>query len=243
MKKVRKNKVNFYHIVIFILMIIVIGLCGILIFNKKQDNNTIYKYYDDSLIKVQNDTSFSYQANLVNGDYLAVLVTSTSNKAGEIEADVTFYNADNKKVYADNLINSMSGDGKTIFTFSVPDLEDDFAGKINIHLLTPEGNNGETIDISSITYQESHSIDENKITVFSIEGTNGTEFNFHNLIGNIVALRDGDIVCVDSFQVSDVEAGSTFSAVAHFPANTSNGKFQTMKYDELLIFSSYVDVA
>ena len=242
MKRFRTNKINFYHIIIFILIFIIIGLCGILVFNKNQSRDTVYKYFEDSLINIQNDTSLSYQANLVNGDYLAILVTSSSGEKVGIEADVSFYNADNQKISSDNRINSMSSDGKALFTFSVPDLGSDFAGKIDVRLLTSEDTAGEMVDTSNIMYHESHSIDENNNTVFSIEGVNGTEFNIQNLIGNVVALKDGLIVCVDSFQVSDVGAGSAFNVVAHFPANTFNGVSQAMKYDEIFILSSYIDV-
>ena len=121
-------------------------------------------------------------------------------------------------------------------------LENDYAGKIDIHLSELEENIDDMVDFGGVNYQESHSLDENHNTVFSIEGINETEYYFRNIIGNVVALRDGNIVCVDSFVVSDVAVGATFSTVAHFPADFSNGQLQAMKFDEVLIFSTYVDV-
>lgn len=242
MKRLKKNRFNGYYVIICIVAILLIVLCGALVIHKTNEDNTLYKSYDNHFIKVRNDTSFSYQANLVHDEYLAILVTSTTTKGSNIKADVTFYNSDNKEVFADEMTNFMSSEGQTVFTFSIPDLGNDYAGKIDIHLSELEENIDDMVDFGGVNYQESHSLDENHNTVFSIEGINETEYYFRNIIGNVVALRDGNIVCVDSFVVSDVAVGATFSTVAHFPADFSNGQLQAMKFDEVLIFSTYVDV-
>ena len=186
MKRLKKNRFNGYYVIICIVAILLIVLCGALVIHKTNEDNTLYKSYDDHFIKVRNDTSFSYQVNLVHDEYLAILVTSTTTKGSNIKADVTFYNSDNKEIFADEMTNFMSSEGQTVFTFSIPDLGNDYAGKIDIHLSELEENIDDMVDFGGINYQESHSLDENHNTVFLLKESMKRSIIFVILLGMLL---------------------------------------------------------
>lgn len=230
----------FYIITIVFLLIVIIVLSVFLVMRKSGGTDIKYTDYMDQLIKVSETSGIHSIANIVDDDYLAVLVSSDTQGTRTVSANVTFYNDQNKKVFSDETTSVMMDEGQLFFVFNLPDLaEDEYAGAIDLKLTEGEEEGFDSLaDVSKITYQETHNVNELQSTMFNVVGVNGNEYNVSGLFTNIVAVKSNKIVAYNSFSSDNILAGATFNSTVEIPPVLSGNDSQPIDFDDIYIFAT-----
>ena len=126
--------------------------------------------------------------------------------------------------------------------FDVPELDDDkYAGTIDINVKTHKIKDTLEADLSKVTYQETHEVQDDGSTVFHVSGQNQNDATLLGLVGYVVALKDNKIVTYNSFTKERIGANEMFSfdITFHGMSTTQDDKVSPVDYDELMIFSSF----
>lgn len=215
-------------ILIFALFLIIIGLVYYNVFSTHESNNIKYKYYSDDLITVDNDSLFEFHVNIVDNNYVAVLVSSDLTVSSIVSVSTVFYDEDGNQLVANKVSSLVFANSYGILTFPLPDLNDKYAGNIEINITGQETGNTESDD-SNIKYQKTAN------DPFTIEVTNADSNSVSELEFSVVALKDKKIVLHETYFQESIMPYSTFSVSSDALTNM-NGE-----YDELLIFTTSMD--
>lgn len=235
------KKGNIFYIITIVFLLIVIIILSVLLVTRKSGNTDIkYTDYTNQLIKVNETSGIHSIANIVNDDSLAVLVSSDIQGVRTVSANVTFYNDQNKKVFSDETSSVMMNEGQLFFVFNLPDLsENEYAGTIDLKLSEGEAEGFDSLaDVSKITYQETHNVNELQSTMFNVVGVNGNEYNVSGVFTNIVAVKSNKIVAYNSFSSENILAGATFNSTIEIPPILSGNDHQPIDFDEVYIFAT-----
>lgn len=232
------NKI--YILTIILLLVVIVVLCILLA--KGGDSKTEIKYtdYTDQLIKIKETKGIHSVANIIDEDSLGVLVSSDTQGTRTVLAEVIFYDDQNKKVSSDASSSIMLNDGMLFFVFNLPNLtEGEYAGTIDLKLTEGEEETFDRLaDVSKITYQETHSVNDLKSTVFNITGVNGNDYNIASLFTNVVVMKNDKIVAYNSFSLENILAGATFNSIVELPPVSSGNELQSVDFDKVYIFTT-----
>lgn len=216
------------NVLICALFFIITGLGYYNVFGISESSNTKYKYYSDDLITVDNDGRFDALVNIVDNDYVGVLVSSDLSTSGVVSVTVTFYDADGKELSSNKSSSMIFANNHTFLTFLLPDLTNQYAGNIEV-VITGEEYSGITYDVSNILYESTPS------NPFAIQVTNNNNFSIMNLVFDVVALKDKKVVLYEAYREKNVMPYSIFSVFSDTLTNMNED------YDELLIFTTSVE--
>lgn len=239
--KKKKNRADIIqNVVLVVLAVIVLGLCVALAL--QSDNSVHYTEFRDSMIHINNDGNLKVTANIYEEQHLVVLLEPTSKKDIDVDVQVNFFDADGKAITLDSTQATILSDGKNLMFFDIPDLDDDkYAGTIDINVKTHKIKDTLEADLSKVTYQETHEMQDDGSTVFHISGQNQNGATLLGLVGYVVALKDNKIVAYNSFTKERIGANEMFSfdITFHGMSTTQDDKVSPVDYDELMIFSSF----
>ncbi len=239
--KKKKNRADIIqNVVLVVLAVIVLGLCVALAL--QSDNSVHYTEFRDSMIHINNDGNLKVTANIFEEQQLVVLLEPTSRKDIDVDVQVNFADADGKAITLDSTQATILSDGKNMMFFDVPELDDDkYAGTIDINVKTHKIKDTLEADLSKVTYQETHEVQDDGSTVFHVSGQNQNDATLLGLVGYVVALKDNKIVAYNSFTKERIGANEMFSfdITFHGMSTTQDDKVSPVDYDELMIFSSF----
>ena len=241
----KKNKFDSKSIVIGILLVIVIILIIILTVNSV-NSNVKSKDYIDEMINVDNRTDdLSIQSNIIqDSGSLVLLISSDASKTRMVTVKVDFLNDEGDSIYSDQLSNFVMADGHVLMNVILPNLDtDDYAGDILLEVTDDSASDTDFMDVSKLTYEESHEIAEDNSIVFDITGTNDSDSVISHLEGSVVALKDDNIVAFNNFSLENIDANFTFSTTVSLPGVFSDDEIVPVDYDDVLIFTSYASPA
>lgn len=226
----KKESIKTIAIICLSIVIVILLVCMFLV-----SNNKYYKYYDDSLIKMNNKSNFEVTSNIIYDQTLAVLLTSKENKPNIGEVKVTFYNKKGEKVSSDNFSRTVYNGSATLFTFNVPLLKtDEFAGTISVEVNDKSmENNKDTVSIANIQQSISKNINNDKSLSIKANLVNKNTSDLSVLGGDIVAFKDGKIVASNSFYQENVKANDSFAVNVNFPSYSSDKAFE---YDDIKLY-------
>lgn len=239
-----EKKKKIYIIVIVLLSILLVVVSLLFILEKIRGPEIKYKNYQSDMIQVKGIDDVETMASVVD-DTVVLLLSSDLDNASEVIAVSTFNNNQGEQIASDEQNGVISGKGKLLLIFNIPNIsEDDYAGTIDIQLSAEDAGYDGIADTSKITIEETHEIDEetNNVVVSAV-GTNGNDYGIFGVITDIVAIKDGKIVDYNSFYTDSVAPGGTFDSTFQFAASVSSGQLVPLEFDELDIFVSYADMA
>lgn len=243
--KKKKKSIKSKGIVICILLVIAIILIIILTFNSVH-SNVKSKYYVDELVKINNHTDdLKIQSNIVqDSGSLVMVISSDASKPRMVTVNAEFFNDEGDSIYSDQVSNFVMSDGKMLMNIILPNLdEDDYAGDILLEVTDDSANKEDFLDVSKITYEESHATAEDNSITFEITGTNGSDSVISRLEGSIVALKDNKIVAFNNFNLNNIDANSTFTTTVSLPGVLEKDEIVPIDYDDVLIFTSTANPA
>lgn len=230
------------YVILGILVVVIVVLGVMLVFKNNNDGFTKYRFYDDDLIEIDNQTSMQVQANIADLDTLVVLVSSKSEDNIEVSVSVDFYDENHQKVSTEELNLIVLGHGKQIFTLSIPELYEKFAGNIEVQVSENKVDNSIAISSDDIEMTESHSVDESLNTTFNVSMTNNSDVDITNFSGGILLLKEGKIVGFRIFSQNNFAAHSTVSSTSVFGTELVNSQPTAIGFDEVILFPAIVNV-
>ena len=227
-KKIDKNMVK--NIVIAILSVIVIVLSCILIFG----NKTIkYKYYNDNLLTVENNSPFEVKANVIDYRSVAVVLSSEEKKGLTGTISIKAYDDMGKEIYKEENKHVIFPGCKAVSIFNLPDLGDKDAGKIEVNITKNEDTYDNQFDVSKIKTKLDYKFDENKILNVNVSLTNNSSDKINNLFGYVVAYKKGEIVAINSFESSNIEPGASTEASLDLSSTNISNELVALDFDKL----------
>ena len=220
--------------ILFLAFIAIIsGLVYMNLFQPIEPSSILYKQYCDDLIVIDNNTDLSVQANVVDNTNLDILLTSSSDTSSVAHINVSFLNQDGKEVVASSNSAFVFANNYGLAIFNLPDLSDNYAGEIQITIIE-ESVDSDDIDISNIIYETSDSLP------LTLSITNNNNYSVFNLVTYLVALRNGDIINVDTFFHDSILSNETVmdesSTFLEYEDDDS------IPYDNLLVFPSSANI-
>ena len=227
------------YVVLGVLFVAIVVLIVMLIFKNNNQELVKYKFYDDDLIEIDNQTSMEVQANIVSSNSLGVLLSSDSDNYMQVKIEVNYYDDNQENVFTDTNEFTVFDHGKQISMFLLPDLFEKYAGTIDIKVTGESVENG-LISSSQIEMTETHSVDEASSTNFNIQTTNNSDVNISMLLGNVILLKNNKIVGYYTFSINDLMANSTVSSAARFDAILTESQPSPVDFDEVLVIPSYI---
>lgn len=229
-KKIKFTKDMIKNIVIVVLSIIVLVLSCVLIFGNKVVK---YKYFNNELLTVDNNSSFEVTADVV--DYRSVVVVLSSdvkkNLTGVVK--VKAYDDSGKKLAEEETRHVILSGCKAVSIVNLPDLEDKNAGKIEVTVTENEDTYDNQFDVSKIYSKTDYKVDENKIVHVNLQLTNNASQKIQNLFGYIVAYKGDKIVAVNSFTGNNIEAGGSFNTSTDLSATSISNTVKALDFDKL----------
>ena len=126
-------------------------------------------YFDDDLIRIDNQSSFEVKSNIVDNENLLIYVSSSYDKSVLAVAEVTFHDEDGKTIASDSSSLVILNHSGQVFTFYLPSLVGEYAGNIDIVLKEEETHQQLDFSTSNISLEESHIITEDMNTNFTIQ--------------------------------------------------------------------------
>lgn len=233
-----KKRNNIYVIVIIVLVALLVTVSLLLLLEKMQGPVIKYKDYQDDMIHVQKVNGFDSMVSIID-DYVILLLSSNTEDGNDIVATATFYNDQEEKLSTVETGGVISNKGRLLLFFAVPDIGDDYAGKVDIKLSVEDTAVDDIVDVSKITYQETHEVDENtKGVKVYITGINGNDYGVLSFFTNVVAVKNHKIVDYNSIYFEDVASGATFDSSFELAAVADSGKPTPIEFDELYVFAS-----
>lgn len=211
-----------YRRLILILVIIIIFLIIALILKTTNVENK-YKYFDDDLIKIDNNTSTQVQANIINNEELVVLLTSKKNVSGNIK--VKMYDSEDKQVFSQKYEYSISKNGGTIKGFKLPNLDDKYAGNILVTINKEKENDNQ--DLSYITYTLGKVTTENQITKVNLNFNSKNSFKY--LTSTVIAYKNKKIVAYGINGKESILANDNFDLEVKLYPND-------IEYDDIKVY-------
>ena len=230
------------YVVLGLLLVVIIVLGVMFIFKNRNEELVRYKFYDDDLIKIDNQTSMDIQANIADLDTLIVLVSSKSEDNIEVSVNVVFYDESYQKVSTEGLDLIVLGHGKQVFTLSIPELYEKYAGDIEVQVSENKVDNSVAISSDDIEMTETHTVDENLNTNFNVSITNNSDIDITNFSGGILLLKEGKIVGFRIFSQDNFAAHSTVSSTSAFGTELVNSQSVAIDFDEVILFPAIVNV-
>lgn len=227
------------YVILGILLIAVIVLAVMAIFKNNNSELTKYQFYDDELIEIDNQTSMKVQANIVNSNSLAVLISSDLDDFFLTKIEVTYFDDKQEKVSTATNELTVFDHGKQLATFLLPDLYEKYAGTINVKVTGEKTENG-SISSSQLEMTETHSVDENLSTNFDVQVTNNSDDNIPGLLGEIVLLKNGKIVGYQNFDINELMAHATLSSDVVFEPSGTNSGILAVDFDEVNLFPVHI---
>ena len=226
------------NVVLVILAVVVLCLC--IAITIQSNNKSCYTAFNDSMIQIDKANDLKVTANIFEEQQLVILLESTSQDDIETEVQVEFKDADEKTISIDSTQTTILKDGKNMMFFDIPDLDEKYAGEIDINVKTYDAQGVVNVDLSKVIYQEIHEANDAGDTVFHVTGQNQNDAPILGLVGYIVALKDNKIVAYNSFTQERIEANQTFSFDTDFHGVLGqNNEVVPVDYDKLMIFSSF----
>lgn len=230
------------NVIIVVLLIVLVFLLVTTFIQNQHSEIVRYSYFDDDLIQIDNESSFKVKSNIVDNDNLLVYVSSDENHSVLAVVKVIFYDEKGKKIdeKSSNLV-VLDNSGQ-VFTFTLPSLDDNYAGNIDIVVKQEKINHQNNIFTSDIELEESHIITDSKNTNFTIQINNNSDFLIQSFTGMIVGLKDDKIVAAASFSSDNILANSSNTTSAAFYFDMENHKIMSRDYDQLLMFPIYIEI-
>lgn len=229
-KKIKFTKDMVKNIVIAVLSIIVLVLSCVLIFGNKVIK---YKYFNNELLTVDNNSSFKVMADVV--DYRSVVVVLSSdvkkNLTGVVK--VKAYDDSGKKLAEEETRHVILSGCKAVSIVNLPDLGDENAGKIEVTVTENEDTYDNQFDVSKIDSKTEYTVDENKIVHVNLQLINNASQKIQDLFGYIVAYKGDEIVAVNSFNGNNIEVGGSFNTSADLSATSISNTVKDLDFDKL----------
>ena len=230
------------NIVIVILLLVVVTLFVITFIRKGNSEIVKYSYFDDDLIRIDNQSSFEVKSNIVDNENLLIYVSSSYDKSVLAVAEVTFHDEGGKTIASDSSSLVILNHSGQVFTFYLPSLVGEYAGNIDIVLKEEETHQQLDFSTSNISLEESHIITEDMNTNFTIQIQNNSSTNIQSITGMMVGIKDDKIVAATSFSSDTLLANSRNMANAIFYFYMDQYEIKSRDYDELLMFPTYIEI-
>ena len=230
------------NIVIVILLFVVVTLFVITFIRKGNSEIVKYSYFDDDLIRIDNQSSFEVKSNIVDNENLLIYVSSSYDKSVLAVAEVTFHDEDGKTIASDSSSLVVLNHSGQVFTFYLPSLVGEYAGNIDIVLKEEETHQQLDFSTSNISLEESHIITEDMNINFTIQIQNNSSTNIQSITGMIVGIKDDKIVTATSFSSDTLLANSRNMVNAIFYFYMDQYEIKSRDYDELLMFPTYIEI-
>lgn len=228
LKKINKNMIK--NIIIVILSVIVIILSCILIFGNKVIK---YKYYNDNLLTINNNSSFEVTANIVDYRSVAIILDSNEDKSLTGTINIKAYDDEGNEILNEENKHVIFPGCKAVSIINLPNLEEKNAGKIEIKVTENEDSYENQFDITKIKTQTNYTVDENKIVNVNLKLTNNAAEKINNIFGYIVAYKDDKIVAINSFNSNNIEPNTTYDTTVSLSATNISNEVENLDFDKL----------
>ena len=233
MKKANTDMIKNVALVILSILVIVLGC--ILIFGNKVIK---YKYYNDNLLNIKNNSSLTVKANVVDYNSL-VIVLSNSNQDLTGVVNIKVYNDLGKKILDEENQYTISKNNKAISFSSLPDLKDDNAGKIEV-TITEKSDSKTEYDLSKIKTETAYTVGEDNVVQVNLKLTNQLSKAINNIYGYVVAYQDDKIVAINSFNENDIKPNDTKEILVDLSATNILNEIEKLEFDKLEAIVTYI---
>lgn len=179
-----------------------------------------YKYYDDNLISIKNNTNFKVKANIIDNNL--VILSLSNNKKSLIEKITLKAYDDNGKQLITKNESKLILDG-SIVLFELPNLDDAYAGELEVTIDKEDSSANVKVEKGVKA-----TLNDNVVDVdINVKTDNNLQF----LSGDVVAIRNNKVVGLTSFIQNDVIANSEVNINTDFIISSE-------KYDDIYVFIS-----
>ena len=224
------------NIVMGVLGVTVLVLILALIFVKKADTIVKYKYYNDDLINIDNESFLDVKANILDNRRLIILLTSEKDVSCSGNLNVEIYNSENKKINENKSEYFVARNGGSIIEINLPELGENYAGTVKINV--DKGNeidDGNISGASELKYEVNKTIGEDNVTNLAINFTNNKE-ELKYFSGVVVAFKGDNIVDFNVFYRENVEANKDFTINTSLTSSLTADGSIPLEYDELKFY-------
>lgn len=229
MKKDRIKNIVIGVMGVIILVLVCIVALGVF----KGSCETKYKFYDDDLIRIENDSSLKVQANIFDNRSLAILVTSNNSKEIAGNVSVKAYDEDGNVLLNDSNYHIIFAKNRALSIFNLPDLEGKNAGKIEISIKEEDTDYKSEIDVSKVKYTTNYTVDDKKITQINVNLKNENTQNINKLSGYLIALKDNKIVGVNLIDAQNIGVNGTVTATTTLNSSVMSNELKALDFDKL----------
>lgn len=221
------------NVMIGVLGVIILCLVFALIFVKKADTIVKYKYYNDDLINVNNESFLDIKANILDNRRLIILLTSDENVGSSGNLNVEIYNSENEKINENKSEYFVARNSGSIIEINLPELGENYAGTVKVNVGKENEIDDDNIpDASGLKYEVNKTIGEDNVTNLAIRFTNNKE-EIKYFSGTVVAFKDDNIVDFNNFHQENIAANKDFTVNASLtPSIKANGSVP-LNYDKL----------
>ena len=226
------RKVGIY-VMMLAFVIIFVGIVYLNFSQPVEPSTVLYKQYCDQLVEIDDSGIYEVQANVVNNSSLIVLLTSTTDTSTVAHVNVSFLNQEGKEILVSSNNAFVFANNYGLAIFNLPDLSDNYAGEIQITIIEETVDNDD-VDISNIVYETSDSLP------LTLSITNNNNYSISNLVTYLVALRNDDIINVDTFYHDSILSKETVRDESSTFIEYEDDDF--LPYDNLLAFTSSANI-
>lgn len=224
------------NIVIGVLGVIVLALVLALIFVKKADTIVKYKYFNDDLISINNESFLKVKANILDNRRLIILLTSDEKVSASGSLNIEIYNSENKKINENKSDYFVARNSGSVVEINLPDLGDNYAGTVKINVGKENEIDDENISgASELKYEVEKNISNDNMTNLTIHFTNNKE-NLKYFSGVVVAFKDDNIVDFNTFYQKNVTANNDFTVNTTLASSITSTGTKALDYDELKFY-------
>ena len=224
------------NIVIGLLGIVIIGLVFALIFVKKADTIVKYKYFDDDLIEVDNESFLQVKTNILDNRRLIILLTSEEDVSSSGALNVEVYNSENEIINENKSDYFVARNSGSVVEINLPNLGDNYAGTVKVSVGKETEIDDENISgATNLKYTFDKTIGEDNTTNLAIHFTNNKD-EMKYFSGVVVAFKNDNIVDFNAFYQENVAANNDFTVNTTLSSSINATGTTPLDYDELKFY-------
>ena len=230
-----KNKKNIMFIIIGIILFILYSVALVFIFDKvnKCSDKILYKYFDDSMIEINNeDENIDVKANIIDSyKLIGMIIDSKYDKKVIATVNTKYYDSDNNEISSNTQKIFINKKRKEFITFKLPDKEYNFAGKIKININYNDTDlNVEAIP--DINFNLEVGGDQYDNLHVNLKWNNNLGKDIKSISGVVAVVKDDKIITYKSFTYPTIAAGSNLLFFETFYGTPKDGITQ----DDIQVF-------
>lgn len=233
-----KNKKNILFIILGIIIFIIYSIVLVNVVKKDSHDKILYKYYEDSLIEINNSEESNIKAisNIIDDTRsLAILLTSNITQSKLANIEINYYDSENNVKKNEEFKLLIKNNDAVLGISKLPILDDGYAGNIKINI-TYENIEVDDSFNQNINFNNTIKENENGLLKLEFSWQNNLDKDIKELSGFIVLVKDNKIIAYNSFFEENIMRNGYVNFTRDFYSNN----VKLSEYDEIKSLIQYI---